>query len=180
MAAHRSSIAVNSATICCNLVADVFGVELAFAGGAGQGLDERRPGGEVPAGRDGPADHRGPVPYPGDLGQLLLVGLAQYPLLEHVQPLVQLEDKRGELGVERADQRMQRPDRVAARLGTDRTGLAQGIQGRTRPATQCDQESGRVVTVHFDDLAKLLIEAEADEHGAVPVDLQLRALAKLL
>jgi hypothetical protein len=33
--------------------------------------------------------------------------------------------------------------------------------------------------VHFDELVELLIEAEADEHGAVAVNLQLGALAKL-
>jgi hypothetical protein len=33
--------------------------------------------------------------------------------------------------------------------------------------------------VHFDGLAELLIEAEADEHDSVPVDLQLRAPAEL-
>jgi hypothetical protein len=33
--------------------------------------------------------------------------------------------------------------------------------------------------VHFDGLAQLLIEAEADEHGSVPIDLQLGALAEL-
>ena len=33
--------------------------------------------------------------------------------------------------------------------------------------------------MHFDRLAELLIEAEANEHGPVAVNLQLRALAKL-
>jgi hypothetical protein len=56
------------------LVVDVFGVQLGFAGGAGQGLDERRPGGEVPAWREDPPGDRGPAPYRGDLGQLLVVG----------------------------------------------------------------------------------------------------------
>ena len=45
------------------LVADICGVQLGFAGGAGQGLDERRPGREVPAWREDPADHRGAAPY---------------------------------------------------------------------------------------------------------------------
>jgi hypothetical protein len=120
-----------------------------------------------------------PAPYRGDLGQLLVVGLAQHPLLEHIELLVQLEGERGELGVKRADQWMQRPDRVASKLGMDRTCLVQGIEGRARRATQRDQESGGVVAVHFDGLAELLIEAEADEHDPVPVNLQLRALAKL-
>jgi hypothetical protein len=44
---------------------------------------------------------------------------------------------------------------------------------------QGDQEAGGVVAVHFDGLAELLIEAEADEHDSVPVNLQLRALAEL-
>ena len=34
--------------------------------------------------------------------------------------------------------------------------------------------------MHFDRLTKLLIETEADQHGPVAVDVQLRALAKLL
>jgi hypothetical protein len=162
------------------LVVDVFGIELGFVGGAGQGLDEGGPGREVPAGGDGPPDHRGAVPYRGDLGQLLVVGLVQHPLLERVQSFVQLEDKRRELGVKRADHRVQRLDRVASKLGMDRTGLAQFIKGRTRRAAQRDQESGGVVAVHLDWLAELLIEAEADEHGSVAVNLQLRTLAKLL
>jgi hypothetical protein len=33
--------------------------------------------------------------------------------------------------------------------------------------------------VHFDRLTELLIEAKADEHDPVPVNLQLRALAEL-
>ena len=74
---------------------------------------------------------------------------------------------------------MQRPDRIASKLGLDRTCLAQGIKGRARCATQRDQESGGVEAVHFDGLAELLIEAEADEHDPVPPNLQLRALAKL-
>ena len=74
---------------------------------------------------------------------------------------------------------MQRPDRVASKLGMDRTCTAQSIEGRARRATQCDQESGGVVAVHFDGVAELLVEAEADEHDPVPVNLQLRALAKL-
>ena len=74
---------------------------------------------------------------------------------------------------------MQRPDRVAAKLRLDRACLVQGIKGRARRAAQRDQESGGVVAVHFDGLPKLLIEAEADEHDSVPVDLQLRALAEL-
>ena len=74
---------------------------------------------------------------------------------------------------------MQRPDRVTSKLGRDRPCLAQGIEGRARRAAQRDQESGGVVAVHFDRLAELLIEAEADEHDPLPVDLQLRALAKL-
>jgi len=57
--------------------------------------------------------------------------------------------------------------------------LAEGGQGRARRAAQCDQESGRVVAVHFDRLVELRIEAEADEHRAVPVNLELRTLAKL-
>jgi hypothetical protein len=100
-------------------------------------------------------------------------------LLKRIEPLVQLEGKRGELGVKRADQGMQRPDRVASELGMDRTCLAKGIEGRARRATQRDQESRGVVAVHFDGLAELLIEAETDEHDPVPVNLQLRALAKL-
>ena len=119
------------------------------------------------------------MPYRGDLGQLLVVGLAQHPLLERIQPFVQLEDECGELGIKRADQWMQRPDRVASKLGRDRTCLAQGMEGRARRAAQRDQESGGAVTVHFDGLAELLIEAEADEHDPIPVNLQLRALAKL-
>jgi len=63
------------------LVVDVFGVQLGFAGGTGQGLDERRPGRKVPAWRDDPPGHRGPAPYRGDFGQLLVVGLVQHPLL---------------------------------------------------------------------------------------------------
>ena len=34
--------------------------------------------------------------------------------------------------------------------------------------------------MHFDGLAELVIQAEADEHGPVRVNLQLRALAELL
>jgi hypothetical protein len=103
----------------------------------------------------------------------------QHPLLEYIQPFVQLQGKCGELGVKRVDQRVQRPDRVASKLRLDRACLAQGIEGRAPRAAQRDQESGGVVTVHFDGLAELLIEAEADEHDSVPVDLQLRALAEL-
>jgi hypothetical protein len=103
----------------------------------------------------------------------------QHPLLECIEPFVQLQGKRGELGVKRADQRVQRPDRVAAKLRLDRACLARGIKGRARRAAQRDQESGGVVAVHFDGLAQLLIEAEADEHDSVPVDLQLCALAEL-
>jgi hypothetical protein len=33
--------------------------------------------------------------------------------------------------------------------------------------------------VHFDGLVEFFIEAKANEHDAVPVNLQLRALAKL-
>jgi hypothetical protein len=33
--------------------------------------------------------------------------------------------------------------------------------------------------VDFDRLAEFLIEAKPDEHGPVPVNVQLRALAKL-
>ena len=69
------------------LVVDVFGVQLGFAGGARQGLDERRPGREVPAWREDPPDDRGPAPYHGDLGQLLVVGFVQHPLLGCIQPL---------------------------------------------------------------------------------------------
>lgn len=127
----------------------------------------------------GPADYRGPVPYRGDLGELFVVGLEQHPLLERIQPFVQLEGKRGELGIKRADYRMQRTNRVASGLGMDRTGLAQGVKGGARRTAQCDQKSGGVVTVHFDRLAELLVEAKPDEHGPVPVDLQFRALAKL-
>ena len=78
------------------LFVDVFGVEPGFAGGAGQGQDEQHTGREVPAWRDDPPDHRDPVAYRGDLGQLLVVGLAQHPLLERVQPFVQPDDKRGD------------------------------------------------------------------------------------
>jgi hypothetical protein len=74
---------------------------------------------------------------------------------------------------------MERTDGVASRLGIDRTCPAQRIEGGTRRATQSDEESGGVVTVHFDRFAELLIEAEPDEHGPVAVDLQLRPLAKL-
>ena len=74
---------------------------------------------------------------------------------------------------------MQRPDRVASKLRLDRACLAQGIKGGARRAAQRDQESGGVVAVHFDGLTQLLVKAEADEHGPVPVDLQLRTLAKL-
>jgi hypothetical protein len=162
------------------LVVDVFGIELGFIGGAGQGLDEGGPGREVPAGGDGPPDHRGAVPYRGDLGQLLVVGLVQHPLLERVQSFVQLEDKRGELGVKRADHRVQRPDRVASELGLDRTCLPHGLKGGAGRATQRDQESGGVVAVHLDWLAELLIEAEADKHGSLAVNPQLGTLAKLL
>ena len=115
----------------------------------------------------------------GDLGQFLVVGLVQYPLFEYIQPFVQLQGQRGELGVERADQRMQHPDRVAAELRPDRACLAQRVKGRALRAAQRDQESGGVVAVHFDGLAELLIEAETDEHDSVPVDLQLCALAEL-
>ena len=38
-------------------------------------------GREVPARREGPPDHRGAAPYRGDLGQFLVVGLVQHPLL---------------------------------------------------------------------------------------------------
>jgi hypothetical protein len=69
------------------------------------------------------------VPYRGDLGELVVVGLAQDPLLELVQPFVQLEDKRGELGVKRADDRMQRADRIASWQGTSRTCPAQCVKG---------------------------------------------------
>ena len=130
-------------------------------------------------GREDPPGDRGPALYRGDLGQLLVVGVVQHPLPECIQPLVQLQGERGELGVQRADQRVQRPDRVAAQLRLDRACLAQGIKGGAGCAAQRDQESGRVVAVHFDGLAELLIEAEADEHGSVPVDLQLCALAEL-
>ncbi len=145
----------------------------------GRGLDEGRPGRELPAWREDPPGDRGPAPYRGDLGQLLVVGLVQQPLPECIQPFVQLQGKCGELGVKRADQWMQRPDRVASKLRLDRACLAQGIKGRARRAAQRDQESGGVVAVHFDGLAELLIEAEADEHDSVPVDLQLCALAEL-
>jgi len=118
------------------------------------------------------------MPDRGDLGELLVVGLAQHPLLERIQPFVQLEAQRGELGVERADHRMQRRDRVAGQLGMDRF-PAQGIEGRAGRAAQRDQESGGVVAVHLDRLAELVIEAEPDEHGPVPVNLQLRALVEL-
>src|SRR4029079_6329253 len=95
-------------------------------------------------------------------------GLAQHLLLERVQPFVQLEAERGELGVQRADDRMQRPDRIASRLGLDRTGPAQRVERGARRAAQRDQESGGVVTVHLDRLAELLIEAEPDEHDPLP------------
>jgi hypothetical protein len=61
----------------------------------------------------------------------------------------------------------------------DRTCLAQGINDGACCATQRDQESGGVVAVHFDGLAELLVEPEANEHCPVLVHLQLRALAKL-
>jgi hypothetical protein len=176
---HRSSIAVRSATIWFKLVIDVFGVQRGFAVRAGQGLDERRPVRQVPARDEDPPAHRSPVPYRGDLGQFLVVSLAQHSLLERIKPLVQPEAKRGELGVKRADHGMQNPDRVASGLGVHRTCLAQGSNGGARRAAQRDQESSRVVAVHFDGLVEFFIEAEADEHDAVPVNLQLRSLAKL-
>jgi hypothetical protein len=74
---------------------------------------------------------------------------------------------------------MQRPDRVAFGRGMDRTGAAQRVKGGARRATQRDQKAGGVVTVDFDRLAEFLIEAKPDEHGPVPVNVQLRALAKL-
>ena len=67
----------------------------------------------------------------------------------------------------------------SSRLRLDRACLAQRVKGGARRATQRDQKPGGVVTVHLDRLAMLLIEAEADEHGRVAVDPQLRALAKL-
>ena len=119
------------------------------------------------------------MPYRGDLGQLLVVGLVQHPLLERVQSFVQLEDKPGELGVKRADHRVQRLDRVASKLGPDRT-LPHGLEGGAGRAAQRDQESGGVVAVHLDRLAQLLVEAEADGHGSLAVNPQLGTLAKLL
>lgn len=82
-----------------------------FTGGAGQRLDERQPGGEVPAWGENPPAHR--------------------------------------------------------------------LQGRARHLTQCDQVPGCAVAVHFDRLVQLRIEAEADDQGPVPVNLQLGRLAKL-
>jgi hypothetical protein len=74
---------------------------------------------------------------------------------------------------------VQHPDRVPAQLRLDRACLAQGVKGGARRAAQRDQESGGVVAVDFDQLAELVIEAEADEHGSIAVDLQLCALAEL-
>jgi hypothetical protein len=91
----RSSIPLEVGHDLLQLVVDVFGVQLSLAGGAGQGLDERYPGGQVPAGDEGPPGHRGPVAYRGDLGQFLVVGLAEDPLLELIQPLVQPEGRAG-------------------------------------------------------------------------------------
>ena len=88
-----------------------------FAGGAGQGLEERRPGRQVPAGREDPPGDSGAVAYLCELGELLVFGLVQHPLLECIQPFVQLQGKRGELRVERADQRVQGPDRMAREAG---------------------------------------------------------------
>ena len=70
---------------------------------------------EVPARRDDPAAVGGPVAYRSDLCQLLVVGLPQYSLLEHIQPFVQLQGKRGELCLERTDHWVQRSDRVASK-----------------------------------------------------------------
>ena len=177
-AAHRSSIAVKSATTaaarrrCLRRTAGL-------AGGAGQGLDERRPGREVSAWRDDPPGDCGPAPYHVDLGQLLVIGLVQHLLLECIQPFVELQGKSRRLGVKRADQRVQRADRVAFKLRLDQACLAHRVEGGARYAAQRDQGSGGVVAVHFHGLAQLLVEAEADEHGSVPVDLQLCALAEL-
>jgi hypothetical protein len=118
--------------------------------------------------------------YGADLAQLPVVGLVHDPLGERIQSFVQLEGQRGELGVERADHRMQRPDRVAAKLGTDRTCLAQDLKGRARRAAQRDQVSGGAIAVHLDGLAEMLVQAEAHEQGPVWVSLQPRALAELL
>jgi len=116
---------------------------------------------------------------PNTLAKFVGLGTPRFNRVRDLGRLAQLEGERGELGVKRADQWIQGPDRVASELGLDRTCLAHGIKGRARSAAQRDQESGGVVTVHFDGLAELLIEAEADEHDSVPVNLQLRALAKL-
>jgi hypothetical protein len=90
-AAHRSSIAVRLATTCCSSSLMSSGIRLGFARGAGQGLDERLAGREVPAWRDDPPRDDGPAPYRGDPGQLLVVGLVQHPLLGLAQLLIEAE-----------------------------------------------------------------------------------------
>ena len=56
----------------------------------------------------------------------------------------------------------------------DRTCLAHGIEGRAVRTAQRDEVPVCAVAVHFDGLVELRIEAEADEHDPVPVNLQLR------
>src|SRR5215469_11578369 len=161
-------------------VTEILEVHLGFGGCPRQRQDQRHPGRQVPAWYQGLAHLGGLVPDGGDLGQVVVVGLAQHLLLHRVQPFVQPHDERRERIVQRTDQAMHRLDGVGFQQRPHACFLAQGIQGRARGPVQGDQEPGRVIAVHLNRLAQLLVEPEADHHGDAAVDLQLPPLAELL
>jgi hypothetical protein len=61
----------------------------------------------------------------------------------------------------------------------DRASFTIALQAARDQVTAARGVAGGAVAVHLDGLAELLIEAEADEHGHIPVHLQPRALAEL-
>jgi hypothetical protein len=79
------------------------------------------------------------------------------------------------------DQVVQRADGIAVfQQRPDRSFPAQVSKGRARRTAQGDEEPGGVVEVNLQRVEELLVEPEADDHGYVPVDLQLPPLAELL
>ena len=78
------------------------------------------------------------------------------------------------MGMQSGDQGVQRADGIAIfQQWPDRSFLAQVSKGGARRTAHGDEEPGGVVAVNLHRLAKLRVEPEADDHGYVPVDLQL-------
>ena len=115
-----------------------------------------------------------------DLLQLGVAGVAEDPLLEQVDPVVDRREAREEAVDETVDDPVQQPRRIVDRRVPLDVALAQRRERRRVVAMERDQVAVGVEAVHLDEPVRVVVarRAEHDEEDVAVVVVDLRPLAE--